>query len=539
MTYARRPPTLLEVSIRKVAATHGRFPPDHLDVDGVGEWLINDLYANQGGGGPHTHDAADITTGTLASARLPVATTAARGATKVDNDSAGDPVALTSSGHGAGADPHPQYALDAEKGAASGIATLDAGGKLASGQIPFGNTATTVRAGNDPSHTNERTPVTHDILTKHSGFPGGTANFLREDGTWALPGGGGGGAPTDAEYVVAVAHVGLSAERVLTGVANHTAIDNATAGQSKISVQPHLDAADPHPQYALDSEKGVASGYASLDAATKVPIAQLPAHRSSHMPGGSDVLQLSATSRVVGRKTAAGGAIEELTLSEILDFIGSAAEGDILYRAAAAWARLPKGTANQVLTMNAGATAPEWKAGGGGGGNDPRITYIERTSDYVSTGVSLQLAGLSTTLPPGTYWFEYRCIWQTSAVGTAIRLGVQQSSTNPSDRYVAEATGYENTTAASTGAQDGEHAAFGLRAGGQSRTVDTLGTTSFFAPTSVDTANADLMTIIKGVIRIPAGFGDGSISLLFGSEATGSTQTLRSGSSLRVEKVSA
>lgn len=42
----------------------------------------------------------------------------------------------------------------------------------------------------------------------------------------------------------------------------------------------------------------------------------------------------------------------------------SQAAGDILYRDTTEWARLAKGTAAQVLTMNAGATAPEWAAGG-------------------------------------------------------------------------------------------------------------------------------------------------------------------------------
>lgn len=35
-------------------------------------------------------------------------------------------------------------------------------------------------------------------------------------------------------------------------------------------------------------------------------------------------------------------------------------EGDIIYRDATQWQRLPKGTAGQTLKMNAGATAPEW-----------------------------------------------------------------------------------------------------------------------------------------------------------------------------------
>jgi len=45
--------------------------------------------------------------------------------------------------------------------------------------------------------------------------------------------------------------------------------------------------------------------------------------------------------------------------------MGSDAAGDILYHGATDYARLAKGTAAQVLTMNAGATAPEWAAGGG------------------------------------------------------------------------------------------------------------------------------------------------------------------------------
>ena len=42
--------------------------------------------------------------------------------------------------------------------------------------------------------------------------------------------------------------------------------------------------------------------------------------------------------------------------------MGSDAAGDILYHGATDYVRLAKGTAAQVLTMNAGATAPEWAA---------------------------------------------------------------------------------------------------------------------------------------------------------------------------------
>lgn len=45
----------------------------------------------------------------------------------------------------------------------------------------------------------------------------------------------------------------------------------------------------------------------------------------------------------------------------------SQASGDILYRGTTEWERLAKGTAAQVLTMNAGATAPEWATPASGG----------------------------------------------------------------------------------------------------------------------------------------------------------------------------
>lgn len=45
--------------------------------------------------------------------------------------------------------------------------------------------------------------------------------------------------------------------------------------------------------------------------------------------------------------------------------LGSDADGDTYYRSSNVLTRLPKGTANQVLTMNAGATAPEWKTPSG------------------------------------------------------------------------------------------------------------------------------------------------------------------------------
>lgn len=76
---------------------------------------------------------------------------------------------------------------------------------------------------------------------------------------------------------------------------------------------------------------------------------------------------VSATARVLGRNTAGAGVVEEVTLSQLLDFIGSAAQGDILYRGASSWARLAAGTSGQFLqTLGAGAN-PQWSTPAGSG----------------------------------------------------------------------------------------------------------------------------------------------------------------------------
>lgn len=75
---------------------------------------------------------------------------------------------------------------------------------------------------------------------------------------------------------------------------------------------------------------------------------------------------VSATARVLGRKTAAAGDTEECTLSEVLDFVGSAAQGDILYRGASSWNRLAAGTSGNFLKTQGAGANPIWAASGTG-----------------------------------------------------------------------------------------------------------------------------------------------------------------------------
>jgi hypothetical protein len=88
---------------------------------------------------------------------------------------------------------------------------------------------------------------------------------------------------------------------------------------------------------------------------------------------------VSATSRILGRRTAGAGATEECTLSQVLDFIGAAAQGDILYRDASAWARLGAGLNRQKLIARGAGANPVW--GGGfetlAAGNIPAASTLD------------------------------------------------------------------------------------------------------------------------------------------------------------------
>lgn len=61
---------------------------------------------------------------------------------------------------------------------------------------------------------------------------------------------------------------------------------------------------------------------------------------------------------VLGRASAGAGPMEELALSDVLDFVSGAADGDMLVRADGEWTRLPAGTDGQVLMMVDGV--PTW-----------------------------------------------------------------------------------------------------------------------------------------------------------------------------------
>lgn len=133
----------------------------------------------------------------------------------------------------------------------------------------------------------------------------------------------------------------------------------------------------------------------------------------------------------------------------------SQASGDLLYRGATEWERLAKGTAAQVLTMNAGATAPEWATASSGG-----MTLLGTITATSGTTASLGSLSLSS------YVFLYLYIEGLShndgspqsiqlalsstnggAYGTAVTISVATSATNTLSGYI-QISGINSTIAA-------------------------------------------------------------------------------------------
>src|SRR5262245_61121383 len=136
------------------------------------------------------------------------------------------------------------------------------------------------------------------------------------------------------------------------------------------------------------------------------------------------------TQRVLGRNTASGGPGEEVTLSQFLDWIGSAARGDLLVRGAATWSRLGIGSANRVLTSD--GTDPSWQPTTAGG-----VTTI-------ASGSLPAAATLSITSIPETYAYLMLKLAGVSS-NTATRMPLVRVSTNNGSTYDSNAAFYVGT----------------------------------------------------------------------------------------------
>lgn len=166
------------------------------------------------------------------------------------------------------------------------------------------------------------------------------------------------------------------------------------------------------------------------------------------------------------------------------------------------------------------------------GGSSP-IQVISLASDAASnaTTAGVKIAGLDLATLTGTYVFQYFIRYQSSALTTGVKFGVNHTGTTTvfvaNMRYAS--TGGAAATAAATqngaNATGNIHESFSRRV--KSTTAPNLGPT-----VSVDTINSDMFVIIEGLMVITVA---GNIELWHGSETANST-TVKQGSSLILTK---
>ena len=153
-----------------------------------------------------------------------------------------------------------------------------------------------------------------------------------------------------------------------------------------------------------------------------------------------------------------------------------------------------------------------------------KAVFAKLAADNTIASTTNELLAVNLALSVGTWIFQYCVIWQSDTAGTGMSFGVNFTGTQTA--FVVEGTQFEATTAASSGAADQLHATFGLRSGGAARAPST--TAKIVGAISVDTINANMLTIIRGVIVVTVA---GALELYQASEVVGGVQVTKAGTS--------
>lgn len=157
--------------------------------------------------------------------------------------------------------------------------------------------------------------------------------------------------------------------------------------------------------YQVVSEKNAVSGYAGLDAATKLTVAQIRGLRES----GGQALDMGAVADgeylkrsgtdIVGDTPAGGGGAQDVALldgSEHNDTVAQAVtRGSLIYgNATPAWDELVKGAANTVLACD--GTDPAWSG-------TPRLAGLKDSGGTTRIGLYAAPASMNIYLIGGIY----------------------------------------------------------------------------------------------------------------------------------------
>jgi hypothetical protein len=141
---------------------------------------------------------------------------------------------------------------------------------------------------------------------------------------------------------------------------------------------------------------------------------------------------VSTSQRLHGRNTAGAGVTEEVTASQVLDWLSSI-QGTILYRDIAGWTALAPGASGQFLKTNGAGANPAWAASAGGQtsllfqdeGTALGATGTVDTFNVTGDNVTASRAANTVTVDVKAYKRNAR--W--AAVGNATTVTTQDSTT--------------------------------------------------------------------------------------------------------------
>lgn len=219
-------------------------------------------------------------------------------------------------------------------------------------------------------------------------------------------------------------------------------------------------------------------------------------------------IQQIAATRVLGNASAITNNVSELSLTNVLDMVGSAAHGDILFRGASTWSRLSAGTSGNVLQTNGSGADPSWVSAGG---FDPWI-YTKLTSDFTTANSTLtDITGLTFTPASSTmYEFEAVLMIRTGTATNNPRTGIAWPTAG-----VTDGVAFIQQTGSTT-------ATLVYEAGNSAATIQ-------IPAGALPGASASYPVFIKGVLNMTTG-ASGTFKLQMAAETAGTSMTVRAGS---------
>lgn len=194
---------------------------------------------------------------------------------------------------------------------ANAIPKAGAGGTLAIGWIPTGATSSTVCIGNDSRLSDARTPTGSAGGDLSGTYPNPAVAKLQGYAVYNI-------APTDGY--------------VLTW-------DNANSRWAPAA-----------------ATGGLPSGAAGGDLTGSYPNPTIGANKVTY----AKMQASAAAKRVIGRDSGTAGDYGEVSISSLLDWVGTPGQGDILYRGATTWGVLNAGVSGKFLQSQGAGADPVW-----------------------------------------------------------------------------------------------------------------------------------------------------------------------------------